>query len=87
MAEAIAATHFGPPSCPVYQNVDALPYTDPVLIKQNLVDQVTAPVRWTQSVLRMVADGAGHFTEVGPRNQLQGLLKKIAPDVVIDGIS
>lgn len=76
---AIESTHFSVPVCPVYQNVDALPYTDPALIRQNLISQLTAPVRWTQSVKNMVADGATQFTEVGPGNVLSGLVKKIAP--------
>ncbi|WP_344821601.1 ACP S-malonyltransferase [Rurimicrobium arvi] len=76
---AIEATQFNTPVCPVYQNVDALPYTDPAHIRQNLIKQLTAPVRWTQSVKNMVADGATQFTEVGPGNVLQGLVKKIAP--------
>lgn len=76
---AIEATQFATPLCPVYQNVDALPYTDPAMIRQNLISQLTAPVRWTQSVKNMVADGATQFTEVGPGNVLTGLVKKIAP--------
>jgi len=87
LAAAINNTHFNAPNCPVYQNVDAKPHTDPAILKQNLIDQVTAPVKWTQSVQAMVADGANHFTEVGPRNLLQGLVKKIAPTVILDGIS
>lgn len=84
---AIEATTFGTPICPVYQNVDAKPYTDAASIKQNLINQLTAPVRWTQSVQNMVADGATRFTEVGPGNVLQGLVKKIAKDVATDGIN
>lgn len=76
---AIEATTFSNPICPVYQNVDAKPYTAASEIKQNLIKQLTAPVRWTQSVQNMVADGATQFTEVGPGNVLQGLVKKIAP--------
>jgi [acyl-carrier-protein] S-malonyltransferase len=75
---AINATKFNQPICPVYQNVNAQPVTDPEQIKKNLVAQLTAPVRWTQSVQNMVADGATHFTEVGPGKVLQGLVKKIA---------
>ncbi len=86
LAIAINSTIFNAPSCPIYQNVDAQAYTDPAQIKENLINQVTSPVRWTQSVLNMIAAGANHFTEVGPRNQLQGLLKKIATDIEIDGI-
>jgi [acyl-carrier-protein] S-malonyltransferase len=84
---AIMDTHFANPTCPIYQNVDAQPYIDPANIRQNLINQLTSPVRWTQSIQHMVANGAGHFTEVGPGNVLQGLVKKIAKDVVIDGIS
>lgn len=84
---AILETHFANPTCPIYQNVDAQPYIDPNHIRQNLINQLTSPVRWTQSVQHMVANGAGHFTEVGPGNVLQGLVKKIAGSVTIDGIS
>ncbi|MCA6365169.1 MAG: ACP S-malonyltransferase [Bacteroidetes bacterium] len=76
---AINATQFNTPVCPVYQNVNAMPVSDPAQIKANLVAQLTAPVRWTQSVQHMVNDGATHFTEVGPGKVLQGLVKKIAP--------
>lgn len=81
LAAAIHATHFQQPVCPVYQNVTAKPVTDPEQIKKNLIDQLTAPVRWTQSVQQMVSDGAGVFVEIGPGKVLQGLVKKIAPDV------
>lgn len=74
---AIQATAFQTPRCPIYQNVDALPHTDPAEIKANLVAQLTSPVRWTQSVLNMVADGAEEFTEWGPGAVLTGLIKKI----------
>lgn len=84
---AIAATHFNTPTCPVYQNVDAMPYSDPVVIRQNLINQLTAPVRWTQTVRKMVEDGAGRFTEVGPGSVLQGLVKKINREVTTDGIN
>lgn len=84
---AIEATIFGNAICPVYQNVDAKPYTDATSIKQNLINQLTAPVRWTQSVQNMVADGAAKFTEVGPGNVLQGLVKKIAKEVETAGIN
>ena len=87
LATAIANTTFNMPTCPVYQNVDASPYTDPGMIRQNLINQLTAPVRWTQTVQRMVADGATRFTELGPGNVLQGLVKKIAREAVTDGIS
>ncbi|MDC3216018.1 ACP S-malonyltransferase [Flavobacteriaceae bacterium] len=77
LAKAIENTNFQAPSCPVYQNVTALGTSDPEVIKSNLVAQLTAPVKWTQSVQQMIADGATHFTEVGPGKVLQGLLKKI----------
>ncbi|KAA6308775.1 Malonyl CoA-acyl carrier protein transacylase, partial [termite gut metagenome] len=69
------------PQCPIYQNVDALPHTDPVEIKRNLACQLTHSVRWTQTVKNMVTDGADDFTECGPGNILQGLIKKIEPSV------
>ena len=86
LAEAIEKTNFVAPVCPVYQNVDAKPHTDPAEIKANLLVQLTAPVRWTQSVENMVADGADHFTEVGPGSVLQGLINKIAKGVEVEGI-
>ena len=79
LAAAIKATEFKSPICPVYQNVSGKPYTEPVEIRENLIAQLTAPVRWTQTIQNMVADGATHFTEVGPGTVLQGLVKKIAP--------
>lgn len=78
---AIKATQFSKPICPVYQNVNAQPVTDPETIKKNLVSQLTAPVRWTQSVINMVKDGGSDFVEVGPGKVLQGLIKKIEPSV------
>lgn len=77
LESAIAATMFKTPVCPVYQNVSTIGETDPSTIKTNLIKQLTAPVKWTQSVLQMVKDGATLFTEVGPGNVLQGLVKKI----------
>ena len=77
LEEAIAVTHFKIPICPVYQNVTTTAITDPLQIQKNLIKQLTAPVKWTQSILQMVADGATLFTEVGPGNVLQGLVKKI----------
>lgn len=77
LEEAIRATEFHTPQCPVYQNVDAQPHTDPEEIKANLIAQLTSPVRWTQSVLNMINDGAEEFTECGPGNVLQGLIRKI----------
>ncbi len=85
LAEAIAATEFHEPVCPVYQNVDALPHTNPVEIKANLIAQLTAPVRWTQTVKNMIADGATEFIEVGPGKVLQGLVSKVSRDVAISG--
>lgn len=78
---AITATKFSTPICPVYQNVNAQPVSDPETIKKNLVSQLTAPVRWTQSVINMVKDGGSDFVEVGPGKVLQGLIKKIEPSV------
>ena len=86
LAQAIENTTFTTPVCPVYQNVDAKPHIDPAEIKANLLVQLTAPVRWTQSVENMVADGATHFTEVGPGTVLQGLISKIAKEVEVEGI-
>ena len=82
---AIQATNISKPICPVYQNVDAKPYTDPEAIKKNLIAQLTSPVRWTQTVQNMVADGATTFVELGPGNVLQGLVKKICKDVAAEG--
>ena len=81
LAAAIAATPFNVPVCPVYQNVSTCGETDPDVIKNNLIAQLTAPVKWTQSVRHMVEDGAVEFVEVGPGKVLQGLVKKIASDV------
>ncbi len=81
LAAAIESTKFSQPVCPVYQNVNALPSTDVAQIKKNLIAQLTAPVRWTQSVQNMVKDGAKTFVECGPGKVLQGLVKKIAPEV------
>lgn len=85
LAEAIAATEIHKPVCPVYQNVDALPHTDPAEIKANLIAQLTAPVRWTQTVRNMVADGATEFVELGPGKVLQGLVKKIEASAEVSG--
>jgi [acyl-carrier-protein] S-malonyltransferase len=81
LAQAIESTKFSSPGCPVYQNVNALPSIDVNEIKKNLIAQLTAPVRWTQSVQNMVKDGATTFIECGPGKVLQGLVKKIAPTV------
>ncbi len=86
LAEAIARTEIHTPICPVYQNVDAQPHTDPEEIKANLVAQLTAPVRWTQTVKNMIADGATEFVEVGPGKVLQGLVAKIDRNVTVSGI-
>jgi [acyl-carrier-protein] S-malonyltransferase len=83
---AIKAAPFTAPSCPVYQNVDAKPYTDPEKIKANLIAQLTAPVRWTQIVNNMIADGATSFTELGPGNVLAGLIKKINREAATESI-
>jgi [acyl-carrier-protein] S-malonyltransferase len=83
LAQAIENTTFNTPSCPVYQNVTASAVSHPDAIKQNLIKQLTAPVKWTQTVKQMVADGATSFTEVGPGKVLQGLVKKISPEVEV----
>jgi len=87
LAEAIDKTPLKAPQCPVYQNVTALPSSDPAAIKENLLKQLTSPVRWTQTVQNMVADGADHFLEIGPGTVLQGLVHRIAPEVVTEGLS
>jgi len=87
LQDAIMNTQFSNPTCPVFQNVDASPYIDPHMIKQNLINQLTAPVRWTQTVQKMMGLGATHFTEVGPGNVLQGLIKKINKEAVTNGIN
>lgn len=86
LAEAIDRTAFNRPFCPVYQNVDAKPHTDPAEIKANVLMQLTSPVLWTQSVRNMVADGADSFLEIGPGTVLQGLVHKIAPEVEVSGL-
>ena len=86
LADAIAHTDFHAPKCPVYQNVNAEPQTDPETIKKNLIAQLTAPVRWTQTVQNMIAAGADTFVEVGPGAVLQGLVKKISAEVATSGI-
>jgi len=85
LAEAIGATTFNTPVCPIYQNATAKRVTDPAVIRQNLIDQLTAPVLWTQMVQQMIADGADNFIEVGPGNVLQGLISKIGKDVMVSG--
>ena len=91
LAKAIEATEVKAPRCPIYQNVSASPETDPARIKENLLKQLTSPVRWTQSVKNMLADGATEFIEIGPGTVLQGLVKRISTaeskEVTITGIS
>lgn len=87
LAAAIESTTFHPATCPVYQNVVAKAVTDPSSIKQNLIDQLTGAVRWTQSVQAMVADGATHFTESGPGKVLQGLVQKVYKEAVVAGVN
>lgn len=86
LAAAIESTTFSTPSCPIYQNVNAQPSTDVATIKANLIAQLTGPVRWTQSIQNMVADGATKFVECGPGKVLQGLVKKIAPEAETAGV-
>ena len=80
---AINATTFSAPICPIYQNVNAYPQTDPVAIKENIIAQLTAPVRWTQTVKNMVTDGATEFFELGPGDVLKGLIKKVSPEAIL----
>ena len=84
---AIEKTEIHAPICPVYQNVDGKPHTDPTEIKQNLIAQLTSPVRWTQCVQNMIADGADDFTECGPGKALQGMIAKINREVNVHGIA
>ena len=86
LSAAIEAAKFNTPFCPVYQNVVAKAVTDPAEIKSNLIAQLTGPVKWTQTVEQMIADGANEFTECGPGKVLQGLVSKINKDVKVDGI-
>ena len=86
LAIAINETKFNDPVCPVYQNATALSSMDVYIIKQNLIDQLTAPVRWSQSVQNMVNDGATHFVESGPGKVLQGLVRKIHREAEVSGI-
>lgn len=87
LEKAIAGTVFNRPVCPVYQNVTGKPSSDPQVIKANLVSQLTSPVLWTQTVRNMISDGALSFTEVGPGNVLQGLIRKINKEVIVDSAS
>ncbi|MBQ1200744.1 MAG: ACP S-malonyltransferase, partial [Alistipes sp.] len=77
---------FKTPVCPIYQNVDAQPYTDPEKIKRNLIAQLTSSVRWTQTVERMTSDGVTEFTELGTGTVLQGLIRKINPEAEVTSI-
>ncbi len=83
LAEAINATSFNQPVCPVYQNVTAKPTTDPSVIKENLIAQLTSPVRWTQTMKNMLEDGATQYIEVGPGNVLQGLMRKVSREIEV----
>jgi len=87
LAEAIMTTTFHKPSCPVYQNVVAKAVTDPDRIKENLIAQLTGPVKWTQTIEAMIADGASSFTEVGPGKVLQGLIGKINKSIPVESFS
>lgn len=86
LAAAIEATTINTPVCPVYQNVNAQPVSDPAVIKENLIAQLTAPVKWTQTVENMLKDGATSFTEIGPGKVLQGLIKKVDRQAATSGI-
>jgi [acyl-carrier-protein] S-malonyltransferase len=87
LAAAIAATTFRAPRCPIYQNVDAMPHTDPAEIQSNLIRQLTAPVRWTQTIQQMAKDGYTSFTEVGGKGMiLRGLIRRIDRSLATDGI-
>jgi [acyl-carrier-protein] S-malonyltransferase len=87
LAAAIESTTFNKPVCPVYQNVNALPTSDPEVIKQNLIAQLTAPVKWTQTVRNMISGGASSFTEIGPGTVLQGLVKKVDRNMITAGVN
>ncbi len=87
LEKAIAEVEFHTPSCPIYQNVDALPQSDSEAIKRNVIAQLTAPVRWTQSAQNMIADGIDSYTELGPGNVLQGLIKKVSAEVEVESKS
>ncbi len=87
LEKAISEAPFQVPACPIYQNVDAKPYTDPAAIKANLIAQLTAPVRWTYIVRNMLADGIGEFTELGPGSVLQGLIRKVDANAKVESKS
>lgn len=84
LEQAITEVEFHTPVCPIYQNVDAAPQTDPETIKQNIIAQLTSPVRWTQIARNMITDGMTEFTELGPGTVLQGLIKKVSAEVVVE---
>jgi [acyl-carrier-protein] S-malonyltransferase len=86
LQKAIEETQFKTPICPIYQNVSTTAVTNVAEIKANLIAQLTAPVKWTQSVQQMVADGATEFVECGPGKVLQGLVKKIHPEAIVSGL-
>ena len=86
LGKAIDSANFNKPVCPVYQNVTARPSTDPAVIRENLKTQLTAPVKWTQTVKNMLADGASNFYEVGPGNVLQGLIKKVDRNIAAESV-
>lgn len=87
LAEAIAETSFSNPICPIYQNVNANAVSDSIIIKQNLIAQLTGPVKWTHTVKNMVDDGAAEFTECGPGKVLQGLIHKVNKEMIVSGVS
>jgi [acyl-carrier-protein] S-malonyltransferase len=86
LAAAIEATPFTTPVCPIYQNVNAAPTSDPEVIKKNLIAQLTAPVKWTQTAKNMIEGGATLFTEIGPGKVLQGLIKKVDKAAEVAGV-
>lgn len=87
LEQAIAEVEFHTPTCPIYQNVDAMPQTEPEIIKANIIAQLTAPVRWTQIAKNMIADGYNNFTELGPGAVLQGMIKKVSTEVSVESKS
>ena len=87
LEQAIKETTISEPLCPIYQNVSGRPALNPDEIKANLIAQLTSPVKWTQTIMNMIEDGAGHFTEVGPGNVLQGLIKKVNGSVAVESAS
>lgn len=87
LEQAIAEVEFHSPTCPIYQNVDAMPQTEPEIIKANIIAQLTAPVRWTQIAKNMIADGYNNFTELGPGAVLQGMIKKVSTEVSVESKS